>query len=428
MTTVQTGGPPNRFVFFLVVTALLVRIAVIPFLIGTIVDPARDHWDFGCEEGRIARSIAAGEGFSSPLFGKTGPTSWSAPAYPYLLAGIFHVFGIYSRSSAWAILSLNALFSALTCIPVVYVMWPLFGKRAAQISGWAWAFFPYAIYFAAAHVWGYCLDALTLMTVLWATYAIEKQTRLVLWLLYGLLWGIASLVNPVILATLPALLGWLAWRRHKLAMPSRAALIITVAALCISVSPWFVRNYRTFGRFIPFRGIFWKEFWAGNTGDISDVYPDWTNPGLDATEMNKYSSRGELAYMAEKRTLGLDFIKHQPSLFLRLTARRIAFTWTGFWTLRSDYLAGEPFAFPNIAMCSLLTLFMCAGIRQSFRSGQLQVIPFLLILAFYPLVYYVTHIGMEYRHPLDPLVVMLGAVAVAGLFAARNYRSRVVTR
>ncbi len=254
MTAVDRDGPRARFIFLLVVVALLVRIAVIPFLIGEIVDPERDYWTFGCEEGRIARSIAAGEGFSSPLFGKTGPTSWSAPVYPYLLAGVFRVFGVYSRESAWAILSLNALFSALTCIPIVYLMYRIFGNRAAQISGWAWVFFPYAIYYSASHVWGHCLDALLLMTVLWATYEMENQRRLTMWALYGMLWGIAALENPVILATLPALLMWLGWRRHKLAAPSYAAMAVTVAALCLTVSPWFVRNYRTFGRFIPFRG------------------------------------------------------------------------------------------------------------------------------------------------------------------------------
>ena len=427
MTAVDRDGPRARFIFLLVVVALLVRVAVIPFLIGEIVDPERDYWTFGCEEGRIARSIAAGEGFSSPLFGKTGPTSWSAPVYPYLLAGVFRVFGVYSRESAWAILSLNALFSALTCIPIVYLMYRIFGNRAAQISGWAWVFFPYAIYYSASHVWGHCLDALLLMTVLWATYEMEEQRRLAMWALYGMLWGIAALENPVILATLPALLMWLGWRRHKLAAPSYAAMAVTVAALCLTVSPWFVRNYRTFGRFIPFRGIFWKEFWAGNTGDISDLYPDWTNPGLNGTELSEYSRRGELAYFAEKRRLGLDFVKHQPSLFLRLTARRIAFTWTGFWTLRRDYLAGEPFAFPNMAVYSLLTLFMIGGIRQSFQSGQKLVIPILLVLAFHPLVYYITHPGTEYRHPLDPLVVMLGARCVAGLLTPRTSPSGVLT-
>ena len=43
--------------------------------------------------GKYNRPIhSAGEGFSNPLFGKTGPTAWLAPVFPYLLAGIFKTF------------------------------------------------------------------------------------------------------------------------------------------------------------------------------------------------------------------------------------------------------------------------------------------------------------------------------------------------
>ncbi len=148
----------TRKFLIVVVVALALRIAVIPFLIGDVVDPARDHWDFGWEEGRIARSIAAGEGFSSPLFGQTGKTAWTTPLYPYLLAGVFRIFGIYSHASAWVILILNALFSALTCIPVYFVANRSFGPGAASWAIWIWAFHPYAIYLVSGRVWGFCLD------------------------------------------------------------------------------------------------------------------------------------------------------------------------------------------------------------------------------------------------------------------------------
>jgi len=51
---------------------------------------------FGYETGRIAKSIAEGHGFSSPLSIETGPSAWLTPVFPYLLAGIFKLFGVYS--------------------------------------------------------------------------------------------------------------------------------------------------------------------------------------------------------------------------------------------------------------------------------------------------------------------------------------------
>jgi hypothetical protein len=65
----------------MVLVALAIRLVVVGFLYTERTDPARDHWRFGGESGRIARSIALGEGFSSPLFAKTGPTAWLTPVY-----------------------------------------------------------------------------------------------------------------------------------------------------------------------------------------------------------------------------------------------------------------------------------------------------------------------------------------------------------
>ncbi|MGB8834509.1 MAG: hypothetical protein WCC95_20335, partial [Candidatus Sulfotelmatobacter sp.] len=71
--------------------------------------PGEDHFGFGWEMGRVARSIALGQGFSNPYGGDTGPTAWEPPLYPYLMAGVFKLFGIYTYASAWVLLTINSL-------------------------------------------------------------------------------------------------------------------------------------------------------------------------------------------------------------------------------------------------------------------------------------------------------------------------------
>ena len=64
------------------------------------VNPLRDHFQFGWEMGRIARSILHGQGFSSPTDLDTGPTAWAAPVYPYVIAGGFQaVRPVHARGS-----------------------------------------------------------------------------------------------------------------------------------------------------------------------------------------------------------------------------------------------------------------------------------------------------------------------------------------
>ena len=54
---------------------------------------------------------------------------------------------------------------------------------------------------------------------------------------------------------------------------------------------------------------------------------------------------------------------------------------------------------------------MFLGIRCGLRTGSSNIVPLALVLLSYPIVYYLTHPGIEYRHPVDPVVV-----AFAGMF------------
>ena len=404
----------TRTILILVLAALVVRIAVIPFVIDEHLKPARDHWKFGWEEGKIARSLATGQGFSSPFFERTGPTAWTTPVYPGLLAGVFWLFGVYTRASAWAILILNAVFASLTGIPVYFLARRGFGPPAAFWAGWVWTLHPYSIFLSSSFIWGNCLDALMMALLLWVTLAIEDQTSLVRWIGYGLLWGVAALNNAVVLSTLPFLLGWLAWRRQRRGRAWRLSTIATLLTLALTVSPWFVRNYATFGRFIPFRDTFWLVFWMGNTGDASAPYPDWANPAHNDAELAKYYRLGELGYMQEKRSASLDYLRQHPGLFLRTSAKRFLFTWTGFWSFRPAYLAAEPLEFANIGFCAALTALLLAGLRRAYLLNRPAVLPFALVLLSYPLVYYFTHTDIDYRHPIDPVAAVFMGVLIAG--------------
>jgi hypothetical protein len=52
------------------------------------------NFGFGWEMGRLGEALASGRGFSNPFGGATGPTAWEAPLYPYLVGGVFKLFGI----------------------------------------------------------------------------------------------------------------------------------------------------------------------------------------------------------------------------------------------------------------------------------------------------------------------------------------------
>src|ERR1700685_394584 len=112
--------------------------------------------------GRIGAAIASGRGFSDAFGAPTGPTAWEPPLYPYLTAGVFQVFGIYSRASAFVLLTINSVFSALTCIPIFLIARRIFSEKVAVGAAWAWALLPNVMFWCTRAVWETSLAALLL--------------------------------------------------------------------------------------------------------------------------------------------------------------------------------------------------------------------------------------------------------------------------
>src|SRR5690349_20872429 len=106
-------------------------------LVGTV--------PFENETGNIAFAVATGKGFSSPFRTETGPTAWLTPVYPLLVAGIFEVFGILTRTSFFAVVFLNALFSSGVCVAIFYVGKHVAGLGVSSLAAWLWAIFPNAV-------------------------------------------------------------------------------------------------------------------------------------------------------------------------------------------------------------------------------------------------------------------------------------------
>lgn len=397
------------------------RLVVIAFMVPEHMNPILDHWNFGWEMGRVARSLYEGQGFSSPLFQNSGPTAWMAPGYPILLAGIFKIFGLFTAASAWAILILNSIFSVATILSVVAIARRFFGDRLAKIAGWTWVVFPYSVYLSAGRIWENTLTTMMMSFVLWLTLELVDKPTTAKWIGWGTLWGLGALISPAIVGVLPLLGLWVAYRHQKegrrwLPQAATAALIFWVV-----LSPWVIRNYVVFNQFIPLRDNFWLEMHVGNNGDTSDVTPDSAHPSNDKSEFEQWTRLGEIGYMNAKKLETKAYIRAHPGFVAWLTVRRFVYTWTGFWSLDPKFLANEPFHIPNVLFDTSMTVLLLLGFRFAFRNGHgLDLVPLLLVLIGFPLVYYLTHPSMDYRHPIDIIIVIFGCYGVNEMVAGRR--------
>jgi hypothetical protein len=397
-----------------ILTALALRLVVVGFVYQDFLVPGRDHWEFGYEMGKIAYSIASGHGFSHPYWVETGPTAMITPVFPYLMSCAFLLFGAYTKAAALAVLSFNSLISALICIPIFFLAQNSFGLRTAIAAAWAWAFFPYAVYFSASSMWYHSLVALLLAVLLLIASYLETRIRLSMWAGFGFLWGFAALTTPVVLAVLPFLGVWLCYRLSQNGKNWRMPALTGTFVLLATVAPWMVRNYRVFHHPVFLKDNFWMEVCIGNLGNAPHWWNDAVHPAGNSQEMAHFRQLGELGYMLRERRQGLAFIQSHPGIYLWRSFRRVIYMWTGFWSLDKEYLRGEPFDLVNIFFCMTVTVFAMRGLHQAWRSSWSATMPYVLTLLAFPVAYYLTHSEISYRQPIDPELVVLASFGVFG--------------
>ena len=196
----------------------------------------------------LARAIAFGEPYH---YGPVDGSVFRTPGYPVLLAPIF-VLGGENPPIPWA-RSLGAVFGTLAVLGVWFLGRIVFDDTAGWIAGGIAAVYPGAI-------------ATSILVLSEAPFCPLMLANLVLWVLAwratsgrsaaawaigaGAIGGAATLVRPSWLLFLPfAVLVGVAFdsgRKRHLALGFAMSL-----GLIVVMTPWWVRNARLTGRFVP---------------------------------------------------------------------------------------------------------------------------------------------------------------------------------
>ena len=361
--------------------------------------------------GRIARALATGYGYANPFNGHTGPTAWEPPLYPLLLAAVFKLCGVYSALSGWVILSLNSVFSAATAVFLYFIADRCYNRRIALWSAWIWALYPAAMQYAVRWVWEISLTCMLFTAVLALAVKMrnigdppgtpsQQTTRN--WLLFGLLWGLIGLSDSTLLLFLPVCGLWILF-----GSPTRAVFLRAVASALMFiavVSPWMVRNYLVFHTFIPFRTNFGAELYAGNNPEALG-FP-WGKTVNGQAEVRAYTQLGEPRYSRQQGALAKAWITSHPARFLEISLKRFYFFWSAVphpATKRSRaYLVlirNINYCVPNI----LAILGLILALRRRVPAAGLFLWVFILV----PFTYYFVTSEARFRHPLEPLIVIL---------------------
>ena len=388
---------------WIVAIALLLRIGWIVIGHTYKFKTTDDNFSFGWEMGRIAASIAAGHGFSSPFGPPTGPTAWEPPLYPYVSAGVFTVFGIYSKASAFVLLALNSVFSALTCIPIFLIARRIFSEKVAVGAAWAWALLPNVMFWCTRAVWETSLSALLLAVIFLLALTLEERDGWIPWFEFGLLWGIVALNSTSLLSFLPPAGLWAWYRRSQRGKRSLAGVVLASAIFFACITPWLVRNYETFGKFIFIRDNFGAELRLGNGNGADGTLMLYLDPPHDPYAMRQFQSMGELPYIAMRKQQALAYIRADYARFLGLCFKRFVY----FWAAPPKDIEPAWLGMLKNSLFLASSMLMFWGLGRALRQRRPGAWLFLWLVLLYPAVYYVVYAIPRYRHPLEPEMTVL---------------------
>ena len=392
-----------RSVWWMVLLSLVVQVALIGVFRQYHTRTGEDNFGFGFEMGRIGRSIALGQGFSNPYGGHTGPSAWEPPLYPYLIGGVFKIFGIYTYASAWVLLSINCLLAALTTIPVYLIAHRTFDTRVAIWSARAWALNPYVWYWSIHWIWDTTFTPLLLALIFLVALELQQWPGWRGWILFGALFGVGALANPTMLAFLPFCGLWVWRQRYRRGLPSLAGVVLSSFVFFLVLSPWLVRNYEVFGRFVFIRDDFGLQFRLGNNKLADGMLIATLQPNLNRLELEKFDRLGEIAYEADCRRLAFEWIQSHAGRFAIISLKRFFYYWNGVprptgsttpWDFRSSLFLAS----------SVLAIW---GLVRALRQKRPGAWLFAGLVLTYPTVYYFVYPHARYRHPIEPELVIL---------------------
>jgi hypothetical protein len=361
--------------------------------------------------GLVANSLIHGLGYGSPFGGSTGPTAIVAPGYPTLIAAIFVVFGSYTFASAIAIIAMQILFSLLTIWLMMHIADEVLDSHSAAVAGAFWAV-SLPLLWIPDIFWETSISACSVVGVIALALRCRRAPTRTAWILLGSCCSLVALVNPALLPSLAAIMGWAAYQTRRAGWTGP---VLGLLALVLLFAPWPIRNAYDFHAFIPLRSTVGLEMYMGNRPGATGRLDESLFPMINRAEFASYVSKGEVAYTNGQSVQAWKYIRANPGVFVKLSLRRIYRFWAGTGNVDG----------PAIYEVHALLTTILGGVglvllwRNRMRAfAVLMALPLLL----FPFPYYITHAEFRYRLNIDPVLTILAAYAATQIVTAWSHR------
>ncbi|HHS49816.1 MAG TPA: tetratricopeptide repeat protein [candidate division Zixibacteria bacterium] len=257
-----------------------------------------------------------------------------APLYPYMLGGIYAIFG----DGPWPPRIVQGIIGIVACCLVYVLAIRVSGsRRAGIVAGMIIALSPMPALFESRLLLDFLLVPLGALVLILLIDAVERRPFFSI--LPGISIGLFALARPNILAVFPFLIAWLIWvkgKRFKISGEGIKNAVLLILGLVLAISPAMVHNLSRGSR-APIATQGGLNLYLGNnpqTDGITPILPghggDWTliDAWRDAeTETSHCLSFDELDRFYRNKAIRWGLANPQASL--KLLGRKVLLLLSG---------------------------------------------------------------------------------------------------
>lgn len=364
--------------FYLIIISLIIRLFITFFYV--------DNYNT-VEDYQIAENLAKGNGYV--LYDLIGPTAIKVPLYPVMLSFFILIFNGLSKFAIVIFQHILLLFCSYFILKIGYELQKV---RVSELFFLIFIFYPSYLYYPNVIEVTNVFICESIMFVYFSVKYYKLQSRqylIILSILSGLIFLTQPIAVPIILAV------WIYLLRNSI-----TKIWVPLIVILLMQSPWIIRNYVVFDKFIPFKSPFWMNIYLGYH------LPNFSNEDYDIIDgkdvamidslINSYVNDVEMEQYY--RDVVLRTIKKDPILYIEKTFFQI-FT---YWWVPNQYLNDNrlEFVIARKVPVFLLNLLTILSMVYLVRIYPKLIISMILVFLYFTLTYALTQ-TYNIRYKLD---------------------------
>jgi 4-amino-4-deoxy-L-arabinose transferase-like glycosyltransferase len=342
-------------------------------------------------------------------------TAFMMPGLSYILSFLMILFGKFGGITAFRVI--QAVVQVLSLLLMFFIARKLFNSKVGIV----------AVILDVLCIWEIWIPNLVLtetffkffvLCLIYFSLLALDENKVKYYVLGGLFLGFSALFRPTI-ATYPILI-LIMWIIKKVKFKDALKYTLIVAGVfCIVMSPWWIRNYSIFHKFIPFSLATGNPMLQGTF-----ISYDQTTKDTDGLDYSNYDTKDPSLTEIERNDMEIALSKYRiKTLFPKQPGKFIYwYTISKSWIqINCPFYWGEIFGVSSAKAKSYNYLLLMMGALGSIfyfmdkNKNKLAILPIITVI-YFVIVYLPFYTMGRYFYPAMPYVIIFSAYFIVNTF------------